>query len=180
MQYISEIMYISAPIPTRQFLLGKASKKICEQAVRLTAWVDPPLRRSSQENDIDFWLWFMVIYDYWLYRSVLNFGCHILLSLKIHLVLWPYAPVNWGVGSVFELQKMHIWFKLPFCFLPTFFWDNFPKYLNTPTHPKVFVRFGNTKGEIRVKKGDFRDDKLRLRRWYLNILLLDQWWLYNH
>ena len=41
-------------------------------------------------------------------RSVLNFGCHILLSLKIHLVLWPYAPVNWGVGSVFQLQKIHI------------------------------------------------------------------------
>ena len=42
-------------------------------------------------------------------RSVLNFACHILLSLKIHSVLWPYAPVNWGVGSVFQLQKMHIY-----------------------------------------------------------------------
>ena len=44
-------------------------------------------------------------------RSVLNFGCHILLSLKIHSVLWPYAPVNWGVGSVFQLQKMHIYYN---------------------------------------------------------------------
>ena len=27
-----------------------------------------------------------------------------------------------------------------------------------PTHPRVFVRFGKTKGEIQVKKGDFRVD----------------------
>ena len=26
------------------------------------------------------------------------------------------------------------------------------------THPRVFVRFGNTKSEIWVKNGDFRDD----------------------
>ena len=26
------------------------------------------------------------------------------------------------------------------------------------THPRVFVRFGNTDGEIRVKKGDFWGD----------------------
>ena len=49
MQYISEIMYISAPIPT---------STISTQAVRLTAWVDPPLPRSGQENvknfDFDF------------------------------------------------------------------------------------------------------------------------------
>ena len=25
-------------------------------------------------------------------------------------MLWPYAPVNWGVGSVFQLQKMHIFY----------------------------------------------------------------------
>ena len=28
--------------------------------------------------------------------------------------------------------------------------------MNPPTHPRVFVRFGNTKGEIWVKKADFR------------------------
>ena len=27
-----------------------------------------------------------------------------------------------------------------------------------PTHPRVFARFGKTKGEIRVEKGDFRGD----------------------
>ena len=43
--------------------------------------------------------------------SVLNFGCRISLSLKIHSVLWLYAPVNWGVGSVFQLQKIHIYFE---------------------------------------------------------------------
>ena len=37
-----------------------------------------------------------------------------------------------------------------------FFWDIFPKSVFPPTHPMVFVRFGKTKGEIWVKKGDFR------------------------
>ena len=27
-----------------------------------------------------------------------------------------------------------------------------------PTHPRVFVRFGKTEGEIWVEKGDFRGD----------------------
>ena len=27
-----------------------------------------------------------------------------------------------------------------------------------PTHPRVFVRFGRTKGEIQVEKGDFQAD----------------------
>ena len=31
-----------------------------------------------------------------------------------------------------------------------FFWENFPKPLNPLTNPRVFVRFGNTKGEIQV------------------------------
>ena len=33
-----------------------------------------------------------------------------------------------------------------------------PKKSNLWTHPRVFVRFGNTKGEIWVKRGNFRDD----------------------
>ena len=33
-----------------------------------------------------------------------------------------------------------------------------PKSVYPPTHPRVFVRFGSTKGEIRVKRGDFRGD----------------------
>ena len=37
-----------------------------------------------------------------------------------------------------------------------FFWEISPKSVYPPTHPRVFVRFGSTKGEIRVKKGDFR------------------------
>ena len=39
-----------------------------------------------------------------------------------------------------------------------FFWDIFPKCVFPPTHPRVFVRFGKMKGEIRVEKGDFRGD----------------------
>ena len=33
----------------------------------------------------------------------------------------------------------------------TFFLESFPKCVNPPTHPRIFVRFGKTKGEIRVK-----------------------------
>ena len=33
--------------------------------------------------------------------------------------------------------------------------ESFPKCVNPPTHPRVFVRFGKTKGEIRVKKAIF-------------------------
>ena len=39
------------------------------------------------------------------------------------------------------------------------FWESFPKCVNQPTHPghppQGFVRFGTTKGEIRVKKAIF-------------------------
>ena len=39
-----------------------------------------------------------------------------------------------------------------------FLWETFPKSVYPPTHPRVFVRFGKTKGEIWVEKGDFRGD----------------------
>ena len=39
-----------------------------------------------------------------------------------------------------------------------FFLESFPKCVNPPTHPRVFVRFRKTKGEVRAKKGDFRGD----------------------
>ena len=35
------------------------------------------------------------------------------------------------------------------------------------THPRVFVRFGKTKGEIWVKKGNFRGDFFFLGVWTL-------------
>ena len=38
------------------------------------------------------------------------------------------------------------------------FWEISPKSVYLPTHPRVFVRFGRTKGEIWVKKGDFPSD----------------------
>ena len=38
----------------------------------------------------------------------------------------------------------------------TFFFEIFPKCVYPSTHPRVFMRFGKTKGEIWVKKGDFR------------------------
>ena len=33
-----------------------------------------------------------------------------------------------------------------------------PSGYYSPTHPRVFVRFGRTKGEIQVEKGDFQGD----------------------
>ena len=39
-----------------------------------------------------------------------------------------------------------------------FFWEISPKSVYPRTHPRVFVRFGRTKGEIRIEKGDFRGD----------------------
>ena len=39
-----------------------------------------------------------------------------------------------------------------------FFWEISPKSVYPTTHPRVFVRFGKTKGEIWVEKGDFRGD----------------------
>ena len=36
-----------------------------------------------------------------------------------------------------------------------FFWETFPKSVYLPTHPRVFVRFGKTKGEIFVEKKRF-------------------------
>ena len=39
-----------------------------------------------------------------------------------------------------------------------FFWEISPKSVYPHTHPRVFVRFGRTKGEIRVEKCDFRGD----------------------
>ena len=40
----------------------------------------------------------------------------------------------------------------------TVFLGKFPKSVYPPTHHMVFVRFGKTKGDLRVKKGDFRGD----------------------
>ena len=39
-----------------------------------------------------------------------------------------------------------------------FLLETFPKSVYPPTHPRVFVSFGKTKGEIWVKKGDFWGD----------------------
>ena len=58
--------------------------------------------------------------------------------------------------------KRQFWFYKQFRVLreaakkKRFFWDIFPKSVFPPTHPRVFVRFGKTKGEIWVEKGDFR------------------------
>ena len=41
---------------------------------------------------------------------------------------------------------------------PFFSCESFPKFVYPPNHPRVFVRFGKTKGEIQVKKDDFRGD----------------------
>ena len=47
-----------------------------------------------------------------------------------------------------------------------FFWGDLSQ-ICLPTHPRVFVRFGRTKGEIRVKNGDFWGDLFFLVVWTL-------------
>ena len=37
-------------------------------------------------------------------------------------------------------------------------WEISPKSVYPPTHPRVFVRFGRTEGEIQVEKDNFRGD----------------------
>ena len=44
------------------------------------------------------------------------------------------------------------------CKKKRFFLETFPNCVKAPTHPRVFVRFGRTKGEIQVEKGDFQAD----------------------
>ena len=60
--------------------------------------------------------------------------------LLLHHSNWPvHCPPAlfkpWGFREVPEKWKV-------------FVWENFPKSLNPPIRPRVFVRFGNTKGEI--------------------------------
>ena len=64
-----------------------------------------------------------------------------------------------------QIYNLHLNLSLSNFFAPlslgkaskkTFFWEISPKSVYPPTHPRVFVRFGKTKVEIRVEKGDFR------------------------
>ena len=45
-------------------------------------------------------------------RNVLQIILAAVFHCLLPSVLWVYAPVNWGVGSVFQLQKMHIYIHL--------------------------------------------------------------------
>ena len=44
-------------------------------------------------------------------RNVLQIILAAVFHCLLPSVLWVYAPVNWGVGSVFQLQKIHIYFE---------------------------------------------------------------------
>ena len=70
---------------------------------------------------------------------------------------------SWRMASSPDLIGQHYCY---FCFDL----ESFPKSVNPPTHPRVFVRFGNTKGEIRVKKGDFPVIWIFLGVWTLSLL----------
>ena len=42
-------------------------------------------------------------------RNVLQIILAAVFHCLLPSVLWVYAPVNWGVGSVFQPQKIHIY-----------------------------------------------------------------------
>ena len=64
-----------------------------------------------------------------------------------------YPPFCASHPNLWRIALHQIWGEHKISFILS-------KSLNQPTHPRVFVRFGNTKGEIRVKKkrGDFWGD----------------------
>ena len=69
-------------------------------------------------------------------------GMWYLISLNpMHLQNTAHVRSYRNLKNLVEISKM-----------TRFFWENFPKLLNPLTNPGVFVRFGNTKGEIQVKK----------------------------
>ena len=61
-----------------------------------------------------------------------------------------------GRGGIIQLSRSAILGSPP---KKNFFLGYLPKsQICLPTHPRVFVRFGRTKGEILVEKGDFWGD----------------------
>ena len=93
-----------------------------------------------------------------------------LFRSEFHLPFSQISKKNLGwVGGFTDLgklfQKIHFFSfdafpkgSPPQKTKPFFSCESFPKFVYPPNHPRVFVRFGKTKGEIQVKKGDFRVD----------------------
>ena len=78
------------------------------------------------------------------------------LSLGHHLLLSLNNTTTKGSQNS-QSQMIFLFFPKGSCQKKTvFFWDIFPKSVYPLNHPRVFVRFGKTKGEIWVGKGDFR------------------------
>ena len=60
------------------------------------------------------------------------------------------ASLTLSLGKILATHNKERSQKTPFL------GESFPNCVNPHTQPRVFVRCGNTKGEIRVKEGDFR------------------------
>ena len=76
---------------------------------------------------------------------------------KSNVLIYPDGEVLWIPPAIYQVFHQHHRFHHHrFRKKTVFFWDIFPKSVYPPTHPRVFVRFGKTKGEIWVEKGDFR------------------------
>ena len=71
--------------------------------------------------------------------------------------MWDRGQKSWDLTvSTLVLDRCNIRWCKGSCQKKTFFFGR--SLPNLFTHPRVFVRFGRTKGEIRVEKGDFRGD----------------------
>ena len=97
----------------------------------------------------------MIIAGYWLVKKVHMENSHWVFVDTIYLANFVFEYLRCFQVSLFATERgkfktQHQNFREG---VKCFFGRPFP---NLFTHPGVFVRFGKTKGEIWVEKGDFR------------------------
>ena len=105
----------------------------------------PPLRITMSSSDKE------VLADN-------SLSCHgSWLNIKMWAIYdWPKCTIERKGGRVrYLIPLMSQVMKLRGALKKNFFWGKFSQMWE-PIHPRVFVGFGKTKGEIRVKKRDFR------------------------
>ena len=90
---------------------------------------------------------------FWVERPVKLDQSDVVVALVKHLRLVSIVDHNCFGTSITQLLSQK---ELREGVKKTFFLEISPKSVYQPTHPRVFVRFGKTKGEIRVQNGDFR------------------------
>ena len=91
--------------------------------------------------------------QYSLWEAIWIVICHIWIFLSLLSTMSVWTSVNWCELIAISMNDLCRLRKGP---KKTFFFGKvFP---NVWTHPRAFLSIVNTKGEIRVKKGDFQGD----------------------